>query len=471
MKTWRRSPPISFSAPSPVFSATLPVKPSVTTTSVVPAAMSWPSTKPWNCGPIWLARRISAASRTVSSPFISSDPTFSRPMVGAVRPSTVRANTSPMTANSTRLRASQCTLAPRSSITTSPRADGPIAAMAGRSMPGSVLMHDLGQRQQRAGVAGRDQAGASPLATASMASRIDDCAQPQRRGRLHVAADHVRRVADRAGCRARVYGRATAFSAASSPTSRKRAAGWRSAASSRPAPPYRAPGPPHGIHSRAGARHGVTGEGERTPRPAAVRPGRRPCSALAGARHLTAVVVAAMAADVVRPLQLPAVGSTRHAPRAATPGDSDASRRGMGRFFSSVRPRTRPLLKRRERPARLARGGFMLRSKREPRRLAEQPRRRNGCWLQNPSTLFVCCGADVAGRPTRHSSLSSAAKSPAARGGLCDRRAPLPCAGIVVAAPDGSMRRGRGSRPAAALFGEEWATSPIRRSQATGRSG
>ena len=46
------------SAPSAVFSATLPVKPSVTTTSVVPAAMSWPSTKPWNCGAI-----VAAAQR------------------------------------------------------------------------------------------------------------------------------------------------------------------------------------------------------------------------------------------------------------------------------------------------------------------------------------------------------------------------------------------------------------------------
>ena len=33
--------------PSAVFSATLPVKPSVTTTSTVPLAMSSPSTKPW----------------------------------------------------------------------------------------------------------------------------------------------------------------------------------------------------------------------------------------------------------------------------------------------------------------------------------------------------------------------------------------------------------------------------------------
>ena len=199
VNTCLRNSPISFSAPSPVFSATLPVNPSVTTTSVVPAAMSWPSTKPWNCGPIWLARRISAASRTVSSPFSSSDPTFSRPMVGAVSPSTVRANTSPITANSTRLRTSHCTLAPRSSMTTSPRADGPIAGHGRAVDAGQRLDHDLRQRQQRAGVAGGHQPGS--LAGGNRVNRQPHRRLPaaQRGGRLHVVGDHVRRMADGAG--------------------------------------------------------------------------------------------------------------------------------------------------------------------------------------------------------------------------------------------------------------------------------
>ena len=44
----RRNWPTSLAVPSAVFSAILPVKPSVTTTSTVPSAISSPSTKPWN---------------------------------------------------------------------------------------------------------------------------------------------------------------------------------------------------------------------------------------------------------------------------------------------------------------------------------------------------------------------------------------------------------------------------------------
>ena len=95
-------------------------------------------------------------------------------MDGAVRPSTVRANTSPITANSTRLRASHDTLAPRSSITTSPRAEGPIAAIAGRSMPGSVLMTILASASSAPVLPAVTTPEASPPATASMATRIDE---------------------------------------------------------------------------------------------------------------------------------------------------------------------------------------------------------------------------------------------------------------------------------------------------------
>ena len=107
--------------------------------------------------------------------------------------------------------------------------------MAGRSMPGSVLMHDLGQRQQRAGVAGGDHAG-----RLAAGHRIDrhahrGAAHPQRGGRLHVVADRVRRVPDGADGGGAADGAAAAgASSASSPTSRKRAPGWRSAAISRP---------------------------------------------------------------------------------------------------------------------------------------------------------------------------------------------------------------------------------------------
>ena len=119
--------------------------------------------------------------------------------VGAVSPSTVRANMSPMTANSTRLRVSQATFAPRSSITTSPRADGPIAAIAGRSMPGSDLMTILASASSAPvlpaettpwRLAGRHRVDGQPHA---------GVAHAQRRGRLHLVADDLGRVANRAG--------------------------------------------------------------------------------------------------------------------------------------------------------------------------------------------------------------------------------------------------------------------------------
>ncbi len=96
-------------------------------------------------------------------------------MLGAVRPSTVRANMSPMTANCTRLRASHCTLAPRSSITTSPRAEGPIAAIAGRSMPGSVFSTILASAIRAPVFPAETTPAASPAETASIASRIEAC--------------------------------------------------------------------------------------------------------------------------------------------------------------------------------------------------------------------------------------------------------------------------------------------------------
>ncbi len=144
--------------------------------------MSCPSTKPRNCGPMWLARRISAASRRVSSPFSSSDPTLSKPMDGAVRPSTVRANTSPMMANCTRLRTSHCTLAPRSSITS--------VAAGGRSDGGH----------------GRpvDTPAASSARSWPSVNRAHRCCLRRRRRRLR------RRPLRRSRCASRIAGRATA---------------------------------------------------------------------------------------------------------------------------------------------------------------------------------------------------------------------------------------------------------------------
>ena len=91
--------------PSAVLSATLPVKPSVTTTSTVPAGMSSPSTKPWNWIGSALVRRIAAAARTSSWPFMSSEPTLRRPTSAACSRARCARTRRPCTANWTRLSA------------------------------------------------------------------------------------------------------------------------------------------------------------------------------------------------------------------------------------------------------------------------------------------------------------------------------------------------------------------------------
>ncbi|OLT11737.1 hypothetical protein BJF79_23750 [Actinomadura sp. CNU-125] len=75
--------------PSMFFRTTLPVNPSVATTSTVPASTSSPSTLPWNrTGRSGSSR---AASRTSRLPFPGSDPIDSNPTSGSGTSSTVRA--------------------------------------------------------------------------------------------------------------------------------------------------------------------------------------------------------------------------------------------------------------------------------------------------------------------------------------------------------------------------------------------
>ena len=84
----RMKPAIICARPSEAFNATLPTKPSQTTTSTVPLKMSLPSTLPWKLR--WprsdAARMSSPASFTVSLPLMSSSPMFSRPTVGRALP-------------------------------------------------------------------------------------------------------------------------------------------------------------------------------------------------------------------------------------------------------------------------------------------------------------------------------------------------------------------------------------------------
>ena len=105
-----------------------------------------------------LCCRIAAAFLTASWPFRSSSPTLSRPTDGCCKPSTLRANTSPMTANCTRLSAPQLTLAPRSSITVWPRMRREHRGDRRPIDARQRLEDELRHRHQRAGVAGRDDA-------------------------------------------------------------------------------------------------------------------------------------------------------------------------------------------------------------------------------------------------------------------------------------------------------------------------
>ena len=222
--------------PSSTLSATLPVKPSVTTTSTLPLVRSVPSTKPRNSIGRWLARSAAAASRMVSWPLTSSVPMLSSPTVGLVTPSTARANTSPMTANWTRLSASHSLLAPRSRNTASLRRVGISEAIAGRSMPGRVLSTNLASAMSAPVLPADTAALARPAFTASIARHML-VPRPWRRtcDGSRIRVDLLGRVLDLARAASCPRAPSRARSRRSSPWSRKRSSGNRSRAMSAPA--------------------------------------------------------------------------------------------------------------------------------------------------------------------------------------------------------------------------------------------
>jgi hypothetical protein len=83
-------PNSTLASPSASLSITLPVKPSVTITSVVPRRRSRPSTLPWNRMPR-VAASSTCASRVSSFPFSGSSPIDMSPTVGASVPYMARA--------------------------------------------------------------------------------------------------------------------------------------------------------------------------------------------------------------------------------------------------------------------------------------------------------------------------------------------------------------------------------------------
>ena len=133
----------------------------------------------------------------VSEPFSSSVPMLSRPTVGSRTPSTLRAKTSPITANCASVAESQSMLAPRSSITLSPRTVGTIEPIAGPADARQRLERELGQRHERAGVARRDHAVRRLLAHGvDGEAHARALAPAQRLDGLVVVGDHLFRIVD-----------------------------------------------------------------------------------------------------------------------------------------------------------------------------------------------------------------------------------------------------------------------------------
>ena len=190
-------------------------------------------------------------------------------------------------------------------MTTSPRAEGPTPAIAGRSIPGRVFSTIFAIASSAPVLPAVTTPAAWPCATASMARRMEEV-------RLRRAAVGFISLAIESGVWRSVLAAATRLcfassgaSCASSPTSRKRAVGWRSAAISSPS--MTMPGawsPP--MASTASVNGSLNG----SCRPWRGAPGSGPDRRLhriAGCRHFAAVVMAAMRADVMRPLELAAV--------------------------------------------------------------------------------------------------------------------------------------------------------------------
>ena len=196
-------------------------------------------------------------------------------------------------------------------MTTSPRAEGPMAAMAGRSIPGSDFSTILPRASSAPVLPAETTPAASPAATASIARRIEDW-------RMRTAAVGFMSLEIVSGAwrmvQAALARRCFASCgprAASSPTSRKRAFGVALGGEFQP------------VENHAGrviAAHGVDrqregfGHCQRCAMQTEVTRGVTSgadgvLQRLASRNHLAAIVVAAMAADVMGTLQLAAVAA------------------------------------------------------------------------------------------------------------------------------------------------------------------
>ena len=191
----RRYSPICRAVPSAVFSAMLPAKPSVTATSTVPLPRSSPSMKPRYSKPGWfISRRIRPASRTSSTPLISSTPTFRSADGRAIEAED----------GARHRRAHHREVDQHLGVGADRRADVEHDALAAQRRPdrgdrrpldaGQRLQAELRHRHQRAGIAGRD--GGARLAVPHRLDRAPHrrlpAPLPQRLARLVVASARSR---------------------------------------------------------------------------------------------------------------------------------------------------------------------------------------------------------------------------------------------------------------------------------------
>ena len=158
--------------PSKAFSATFPVKPSVTITSKRPSATSRPSALPAKPATCSLSSLWQVCAN--SEPFSSSAPMFSNPIRGEDTPRAVCAYAAPIKANCTRYSGLQSAFAPTSHMTHLPAGEGMTVAMAGRFTCGRRPMNRVAAAMHAPVEPAEKKPWASPSFTSLQPTTIDE---------------------------------------------------------------------------------------------------------------------------------------------------------------------------------------------------------------------------------------------------------------------------------------------------------
>ena len=169
----RTAPSSTDDVPSITFSATLPVKPSVTITSASPVPIAKPSTLPTKFSRDSVSESTAWAATRSSGPFEGSSPLLSSATRGRETPIAVSMNAAPMCANCTRCSGRTSTLAPASSSRNGEPGTGTSTASAGRWIPRPRLMRNSEAASAVPVEPPETSASARPSATAATAATIE----------------------------------------------------------------------------------------------------------------------------------------------------------------------------------------------------------------------------------------------------------------------------------------------------------